>query len=428
MGNRVTAVAVILAGGKGTRAADPSTAKVVQVLGGATLLEWHLRTLERSEITDVIIVSGHLGDQVRDAVERIDTHGLRVTVLQEEEQQGTTAALAFAASTTNADEFLVILGDILVSLPVQVFIDKWRASTRSVGVVVHPSTHPADSDAVFQSHEGTVHIVPKGQQREHIPNLSSAGLFTVNRLALEKYGESKDLGSNVLQAAAHESDLFVFLTSHYLKDTGTPDRLRSAESDIASGAFARRGSLEPRPALFLDRDGVINPSQPEVYQPEHFALLPGVAEAIKKANSSGVPVIVVTNQPGIAKGFMTFNDHQRIRARMDQLLGEHGVFVDDYLFCPHHPDSGFEGEVVELKGPCACRKPGTELGTLAATRHTINLETSVMVGDTDRDRGFAETLGMAFVHVCDDDGACSGAECFRESSLAILRGIEVVSC
>jgi histidinol-phosphate phosphatase family domain/HAD-superfamily hydrolase, subfamily IIIA len=169
-------------------------------------------------------------------------------------------------------------------------------------------------------------------------------------------------------------------------------------------------------------------ASPEVYQPEQFALLPGVAEAIKKANSSGIPVIVVTNQPGIAKGFMTFNDHQRIRARVDQLLGEHGAFVDDYLFCPHHPDSGFEGEVVELKGPCECRKPGTELGNLAARRHTINLETSVMVGDTDRDRGFAENLGMAFVHVCDDDGACTGAECFRESSLAILRGIEVVSC
>jgi Nucleoside-diphosphate-sugar pyrophosphorylase involved in lipopolysaccharide biosynthesis/translation initiation factor 2B, gamma/epsilon subunits (eIF-2Bgamma/eIF-2Bepsilon) len=237
----------------------------------------------------VIIVSGHLGDQVRDAVERIDTRGLRVTVLQEEDQRGTTAALAFAASTIKTDEFLVILGDILMSLPIQDFIDQWRASTKSVGVVVHPSTHPADSDAVFQTHEGTVHITPKGQQREHVPNLSSAGLFAVNRWALEKYGESKDLGSNVLQAAAHESDLFVFLTSHYLKDTGTPDRLRSAESDIASGAFARRGSLEPRPALFLDRDGVINHSQPEVYQPEQFALLPGVAEAIKKANSSGIP-------------------------------------------------------------------------------------------------------------------------------------------
>jgi Histidinol phosphatase and related phosphatases len=113
---------------------------------------------------------------------------------------------------------------------------------------------------------------------------------------------------------------------------------------------------------------------------------------------------------------------------MDQLLGEHGAFVDDYLFCPHHPDSGFEGEVVELKGPCECRKPGTELGTLAATGHTINLRASAMVGDTDRDRGFAETLGMGFVRVCDDDCACSAAECFRESSLAILRGIEVVLC
>ena len=424
----MTAVAVILAGGKGTRAADPSTAKIVQVLGGATLLEWHLRMLKHSEVTDVIVVSGHLGEQVRDVAERVDTNGLRVTVWQEEKQQGTTAALALAASTTKANEFVVVLGDIFMSLPIQDFINQWRSSTRSVGVVVHPSTHPADSDAVFPSHEGTVHVAPKGQEREYVPNLSSAGLFAVNRTAIEKYGELKDLGSNVLPTAAHESDLFVFLTSHYLKDTGTPERLRSAESDIASGAFARRGSLDPRAALFLDRDGVINPSQPEVYQPENFSLLPGIAEAIKQANSAGVPVIVVTNQPGIAKGFMTFDDHQRIRARMDHLLGEHGAFVDDYLFCPHHPDSGFHGEVAELKGPCKCRKPGTELGTFAARRHAINLEASVMVGDTDRDRGFSEDLGMTFVHVCADEGSCREAECFRDSCSGILRGIEVVLC
>ncbi len=424
MGDRVTAVAVILAGGKGTRAADPTRAKVIQNLGGATLLEWHLRTLANSEIKDVIIVSGHLGDQVRDVAECVDTYELNVTVLQEEEQQGTTAALVFAASTTSADEFLVILGDILMSLPVQDFINEWRSSTRSVGVVVHPSTHPADSDAVFPSHEGTVHVAPKGQEREYVPNLSSAGLFAVNRTAIEKYGELKDLGSNVLLTAAHESDLFVFLTSHYLKDTGTPDRLLSAESDIASGAFARRGSLEPRPALFLDRDGVINPSQPEVYQPEHFALLPGVAEAIKKANSSGVPVIVVTNQPGISKGFMTFEGHQRIRARMDYLLGEHGAFVDDYLFCPHHPDSGFEGEVAELKGPCECRKPGTELGTRAAARHNLDVEASVMVGDTDRDRGFAEGLGMGFLHVGDSEYDFGEGHELSEATTAILLGLD----
>ncbi len=96
---------------------------------------------------------------------------------------------------------------------------------------------------------------------------------------------------------------------------------------------------------------------------------------------------------------MTFEDHQRIRARMDRLLGAQGAFVDDYLFCPHHPEAGWVGEVAELKIPCECRKPDIDLARQAARRHRLDLGRSVMVGDTDRDRGFARGHGNA-LHPC----------------------------
>lgn len=428
MADAVTTCAVILAGGRGTRSADPSRAKLVQVVGHASLMEWHLRLLAESDVDDCIVVAGHLGQQVQELCDSLANPSVKIQVLHEQEQRGTVAALILAAQESNADRFLVILGDILMSFPVDHMLGAWRRGRVDVAVAVHPSTHPEDSDAVFCRFDGTVRVVPKAQPRGLIPNMSSAGLFAITRAGLQKYGHLRDFGSDVLPAAARDGELFTYVSSHYYKDTGTPARLATAIADIDSGAFTRRGQVAPRPALFLDRDGVINPSEPEFYGPEDYVLNSGVAEAIRAGNVAGVPVIVLTNQPHIAKGLMTFEDHERVRAQMDRLLAEHGAFVDDYLYCPHHPEAGFEGEVPELKGPCNCRKPAAGLATAAAERHSLDLSRSVMVGDTSRDRGMARAAGMAYVHVGVPDNLEGGEERYTVASDAILRGIEVIRC
>ena len=391
-------------------------------------MEWHVGLLMNSQIDEVVVVAGHLGDQVQTLCAAIDHQGLKIRVLHEEQQEGTVAALRLAAESADADEFVVILGDILMALPLQDFLDEWRLSGAGVAVVVHPSAHPHDSDAVFPKDETQVLVVPKSESRDHIPNMSSAGLFAMTKEALSRYGYLRDIGSDVLPAAAAHRDVFAFVSSHYLKDTGTFDRLDAARRDVSTGAFARRGSLSPRPALFLDRDGVINPALPEFHDPEGYVLLPGVGQAIGAANSLGVPVIVVTNQPALAKGLMTFEAHQRVRARMDNLLGDEGAFVDDYLFCPHHPEVGWVGEVEHMKVACQCRKPATGLAHEAAQHHNLNLVRSVMVGDTDRDRGFARGSGMRFIHVSAPHNDTDAEDCIPDAAVAIRRGIEVVTC
>jgi mannose-1-phosphate guanylyltransferase/phosphomannomutase len=416
----MTAVAVVLAGGRGTRSADPSRAKLAQEVGGESLMAWHLHLLSGSEISEALVVAGHLGDQVQALCDTFDHPDVRVRVIHEDEQRGTMAALRLAADDTVADEFLVILGDILMSFPVDDFLESWRVSGASVAVAVHPSSHPQDSDAAFPTHDGRVLVVPKSEPRDRIPNMSSAGLFAVTRAALREYVGLRDIGSDVLPVAAADGDLFAYVSSHYFKDTGTPERLAAAQADFASSAFARRGAHGLRAAVFLDRDGVINPALPEIYLPEQYSLLPGVAEAIRVANLAGIPVLVATNQPGIAKGFMTFETHTAIRARMDRLLGARGAFVDDYAFCPHHPERGFEGEIEALKVTCTCRKPAPGLLVALADRHGIDRSRSVMVGDSDRDEGAARAAGVPFIHADEvPDVGPSGA---------ILRAIEVVTC
>ena len=398
--------AVILAGGRGTRSADPSTPKIAQQIDDRPLLQWHLDLLAESSIGEVLIVTGHLGDEVALLLDAADTHNLSVRILHEEKPAGTVTALRLAAAHSDADAFLVILGDVWTSFPVDSFLHAWQRSDRDVAAIVHPSVHPHDSDAVIPQFDGSVKVVSKGQRgRDNagtlLRNMCATGVFALKQEAARHPGTATDIGSDLIAQAAEQDALFAYVSSHYFKDTGTPDRLEMARQEWKSGTFARRGHLSARPGLILDRDGVINPALPEVYEPSSMTLLPGVAAQIANANALGIPVLVATNQPGLAKGFMADADHEAIRAQLDELLIAEGAFVDDYAYCPHHPESGFPGEVSELKVLCACRKPEPGMLLHLISHHALDPSLSLMVGDSVRDQGAAQAAGVRFSRVTD---------------------------
>lgn len=139
-----------------------------------------------------------------------------------------------------------------------------------------------------------------------------------------------------------------------------------------------------RAAVFFDRDGTIIHDADYLRSPEHVVLLPGAAEAIARLNASAVPVVVVTNQSGIARGLLTAADYDAVRERLDELLAAAGAHVDATYMCPHHPD---------YTGPCDCRKPGTLLYRQAASDHGFDLAQSTYIGDRWRDVAPALELG-----------------------------------
>jgi histidinol-phosphate phosphatase family protein len=139
-----------------------------------------------------------------------------------------------------------------------------------------------------------------------------------------------------------------------------------------------------RAAVFLDRDGTIIHDVDYVRDPEAAVLLPGAAAAIAQLNASGMPVVVVTNQSGIARGLLTEADYDAVRERVDELLGAQGARIDATYVCPHHPD---------YTGPCKCRKPATLLYRRAASEHGFDLAHSTYIGDRWRDVAPALDLG-----------------------------------
>ncbi len=139
-----------------------------------------------------------------------------------------------------------------------------------------------------------------------------------------------------------------------------------------------------RPALFLDRDGTIIEDVDYISRPEDVRLLPGAASAIASLNTASVPVIVASNQSGIARGYFTPDDFARVQARVEQLLAAEGARLDATYICAHAP----------VDPPaCDCRKPRTGLFERAAADHHLDLARSWYVGDKWRDVEPGRTLG-----------------------------------
>ena len=140
----------------------------------------------------------------------------------------------------------------------------------------------------------------------------------------------------------------------------------------------------PRGAVFLDRDGTLVRDPGYLHDPTAVELLPGVAPGLATLARAGWPLVIVSNQSGIARGLYGPEAFAAVLARLDELLAPHGVRFTGAYFCPHHPD---------ITGPCDCRKPGVALFEQAAREHRLDLARSWMVGDRLSDVEPAGRLG-----------------------------------
>jgi D-glycero-D-manno-heptose 1,7-bisphosphate phosphatase len=146
----------------------------------------------------------------------------------------------------------------------------------------------------------------------------------------------------------------------------------------------------PRPALFLDRDGVINIDRGYVSRIEDFEFLPGAPEAIAAFNVRGWWVFVVTNQSGIARGYYTEEDMEALHAEMTERLAGHGARLDRIYHCPFHID----GTVERYRKESIDRKPGPGMLIRAMTDFPVIRERSFLIGDKESDIAAARAAGV----------------------------------
>jgi D-glycero-D-manno-heptose 1,7-bisphosphate phosphatase len=146
------------------------------------------------------------------------------------------------------------------------------------------------------------------------------------------------------------------------------------------------GELRPRPfrrALFVDRDGTLNPDLHYLKDADRLELFRGVGNALSLARDHGFLVVCVTNQSGVERGFYSREDVERIHLRLNELLRSHRAHVDAFYYCPHAPETR-----------CECRKPGTLLFRQAQDDWNIDFATSAIIGDRELDIEAGRALGL----------------------------------
>jgi D-glycero-D-manno-heptose 1,7-bisphosphate phosphatase len=141
---------------------------------------------------------------------------------------------------------------------------------------------------------------------------------------------------------------------------------------------------------FLDRDGVINKEVNYLYKVEDFEYTENCIDGLKKIKALGYEIIIVTNQAGIARGYYTEVDYQKLTDWYVADLKQHGIDILDVFYCPHHPD----GKIERYTKSCECRKPNSGMFDKAMTKYDIDIEKSMMVGDKTTDLIAAKKVGI----------------------------------
>ena len=410
---------VLMAGGKGTRISSIAgdIPKPLIPIEGKPVLEREIECLRNQGFTELIITVSHMSEQIINYFGDGSNFGVSIEYFVEKEPLGNAGAL-FRIKDKLSETFLLLNSDAIFDIDFNKFVSYHYSKGGLVTLFTHPNSHPYDSGLIISNeNKEVVKWLSKDDARPMwYKNRVNAGLHVINKKVLDAdiITEKVDLDRQLLKPLQDTGKMFVYDSPEYVKDMGTPDRYYSVCEDFRKGIVTAKNLNNKQKAIFLDRDGTINKYVGFLKNIGDFELMNGVAEAIKSINSSGYLAIVVTNQPVIARGEVTYNQLDEIHNKMETLLGNEGAYLDAIYFCPHHPHSGYEGEIPELKIDCDCRKPKPGMLFKAAKDYNIDLSQSFMIGDDENDVLAGEAAGCIGIKL-------NKGECLLDAVNSILK-------
>ena len=404
-----------MAGGRGKRISSIASdiPKPMIPIQGKPVLEHEINCLREQGFTDIIITVSHLSEKITDYFGSGEKFGVSIKYYIEDKPLGNAGAL-FRFSGELNDDLLLINADSVFDVDFERFVEYHYKKGGLVTLFTHPNSHPFDSGllAVDDNYSVTKWYTKEETRPKWYKNRVNAGLHIISPKIFEIYSnllyDSKsennkiDLDRHILKPLCGTGRMFCYDSPEYIKDMGTPERYALVCDDFASGKPQKRNLKKQQRAIFIDRDGTINKYVGFLRNINDFELLPGVSEAIKAINESGMLAVVVSNQPVIARGEITFSELDEIHNKMETLLGADGAYLDKIYFCPHHPDRGYDGEILQLKVDCECRKPKAGMLLKAKQELNIDLCSSWMIGDSEADIKAGKAAGCKTALIGDE--------------------------
>ncbi len=378
----------ILAGGLATRLGDIAmqTPKPVLEVAGRPFIAWLMREMLRFGVDDFVILTGHLPRAVEDAVlKAADALPRQVSVrFSEEPQRAGTGGALFHAAPLLADRFLMCNGDSLFDCNIAALLAGWAQDGPDVlgRMVVREIPDAARYGTVTLEADRVTAFAERPASGAAGAGLINAGIYALDRRVLDRLTPSCSLEADLLAPLAQAGALRATRQQGWFIDIGVPGDLALAREELAA--------CMDRPALFLDRDGVLNVDHGYVGSRDRWEWVQGAREAVALATKQGWHVFVVTNQAGIARGLYDEADLEALQAWVADELRRAGGTLDDWRYCPHH----IEGQVAAYRRESDWRKPAP--GMLLDLIRTWQLDPRrcIMVGDRQSDMQAAESAGV----------------------------------
>ena len=409
--NKVINQAVITLGGKGTRLKEITNdvPKPLWRIEGCSTLHWAMKILVREGIENFIWITNFQHNLFLNEAKFLeDFYKIKILIHQEVEEKGEAGSLLDIFKKLD-DQFLFLNGDIIFDLDISRLFKFHMVNNSDITFVTHLTTHPEDSDCIIENKNLSIYKYKLKNENRNTNGfyLGNAGLSIITKRVVKEVimghkNKKKELSLfNDFVIFSHKKNFNVFSynTSEYLKDMGTPDRLKKVSKDIKNGEVARYSYRYKQRAIFVDRDNTLNQCLEGEYIVDinQINLFEQRIKNISKLATKFDLVVLITNQPQISMGKVSWQKVIEINGEIISRCQSLGLNISSFYLCPHHEISGFKDEIISLKSSCFCRKPQPGLFLEAAFKRNIDLNKSIMIGDSWRDKKASEEINLKFI-------------------------------
>ena len=373
--------AVILAGGLGTRLKPytDTNPKGMYPFEGKPFLQYLIEQIRDFGISKILILLGYLPDKVMDYFE--DGSGFGVSIKYDITPVEYETGLRLLHARDKLDDvFLMLYCDNYCPIDFERLLEDYGQNNGLIQFTVYTNRDKYTRDNVLLAENGLVKVYDKTRT---VPGLSGVdiGYALVNKRALDLMPEENNNFEKVVYTKlVAQGLLYATVAEHRYYSVGSWERISLTKEFFKS-----------EKAVFLDRDGTLNVRPPRacyIEKPEDFIWLDGAKEAVKKLNDTGVKVILISNQPGIARGNLTEEVLHSIHKKMNHDLSEVGAHIDAIYYCPHNWDEG-----------CFCRKPNPGMLYQAQRDYSLDLRKCTLFGDDERDIQAGNAAGCTSILV-----------------------------
>jgi D,D-heptose 1,7-bisphosphate phosphatase len=383
--------AIVLAGGFGTRLREliPNLPKPMAPVAGRPFLEYVLDRLIVGGVREITlsvgyqakIIMDHFGYAYRNA---------SVDYAVETEPLGTGGAIAYALQVKGDAPVLVLNGDTFLDINYGELIGWYEQAPSKVAMVLREVPDVSRYGSVLATGELVTGFMEKGNMGLGMIN---AGVYIIQPEVFKKFKLAGrfSLEDELLQRYCVALTPRAYKTGAYFIDIGIPDDYERAQIELPK--------VVSRPAVFFDRDGVLNHDNGYTHRIEDFRWTDGARAAIKMLNDRGWLVFVVTNQAGVARGYYDEVAVHTLHTWMQEDLARIGAHIDDFRYCPHHP----EGTVERYSIFCGCRKPAPGMIASLLNEWSIDIKSSILIGDKSSDLKAASVAKIAAIKYKGDD-------------------------